>query len=135
MLPIVSTILGIATKFIPDKDKQIELQKMLIEKETELEKAFVSYADKDHELRLKELEHRGFKSWWRPFLMFGFGTIVMLYCMIYYILPGIMVYFPQFEFALLMEPIQVDPALWDLVKYSILGIGGMRTVDKYNRRK
>ena len=134
MLPIISTILGIANKFIPDQDKQIELQKMLIEKETELEKAFVSYADKDHELRIKEIEHKGFKSWWRPFLMFGFGTIVMLYCIIYYIIPGILVYLPDMDWVMLIEPIKVDPALWDLVKYSILGIGGMRTVDKFRRK-
>jgi hypothetical protein len=112
MSPIISAILGMK----------------------ELEKSFVSYAEKDHELRIKEIEHKGFKAWWRPFLMFGFGTIIMLYCFLYYILPGILVYFPNMDWVMLIQAPKVDPALWNLVMYSIIGIGGMRTIDKYRKK-
>lgn len=125
---MLDQVLKIIDKWVPDRE---EAQRLKVE----MEKNFNDYSRRDHELRLKEFEHKGFKSWWRPFLMFGFGTIVMTYCVIYYLLPGLgeISGIEHFELLDLSEP-TVDPALWDLVKYSILGIGGMRTVDKWRQR-
>jgi hypothetical protein len=124
---MLDQVLKIIDKWVPDRE---EAQRLKVE----MEKNFNDYSRRDHELRLKEFEHKGFKSWWRPFLMFGFGTVVMLYCIIYYLVPGLaeLSGLEYFELLDLTEP-EVDPALWDLVKYSILGIGGMRTVDKWKK--
>lgn len=134
MIPIISSILGIAKSIIPDKNAQLEFEKKLLEHKSDIEKQFVKYANLDHELRMKEINTRGFKAWWRPALMFGFGIIVFLYGLIYYIVPGVLVYFPIFDYAPLIEAPKVDPALWDLVKYSVLGLGGMRTIDKWRSK-
>jgi hypothetical protein len=135
MLPIIDSVLGIVKSFVPDPDKQAELKKALMKHEAELESKFLEYARMDHELRIKEIEHTGFKASWRPYVMFGFSTIVMLYCILYYLLPGVFAYFPDLKVNRLglLDPIVVDDALWDLVKYSILGIGGMRTIDKWRK--
>lgn len=124
---MLDSVLKIIEKWVPDQEEAHKLR-------VEMEKQFDNYSRRDHELRLKEMEHKGFKSWWRPFLMFGFGTIVMVYCVIYYLLPGLAEIsgIESLELLELAEP-EVDPALWDLVKYSILGIGGMRTVDKWKK--
>ena len=132
--PIIGAILGIANKFIPDEDAKLEFKKKLLDHEKELEQVFNDYSKRDHELRIKEMEFSGFKSLWRPVMMFSFSAIVVLYSFIYYILPGILVHFPSLEYATLLDAPVVDPALWDLVKYSILGIGGMRTVDKWRSK-
>ena len=133
MIPILSAILPIINKVIPNSDAQAEIQKALIEKELEIEKAFQEYARMDHDLRIKEIEHKGFKASWRPYLMFTFGTLVALYVLLYNILPGVLSLFNLEPSLLLLDPPPVDPALWDLVKYSILGIGGMRSVDKWRK--
>ena len=134
MIPIIDSVLGIIEKFVPDQEKSNDIKKELMKHEAALEDKFLSYANKDMELRLKEIESTGFKAMWRPVMMFSFCAIVVLYCLIYYILPGILVYFPMdYEILEMLEPIPVDPALWDLVKYSILGIAGMRTIDKARR--
>lgn len=134
MLPIIGTILGIAEKFIPDPDKQIELKKAILAQEQAIEKEFVKYANMDHQLRLKEIELTGFKASWRPYIMFTFSTIIAIYCILSYIVPSILIYFPEYDYVGLIEPVKIDPALWDLVKYSILGIGGMRTIDKWRNK-
>jgi hypothetical protein len=124
---MLDNILKVIDKWVPDRE---EAQRLKVE----MEKNFNDYSRRDHELRLKEFEHKGFKSWWRPALMTSFGTIVVSYCFLYYIMPALVVYFQieSLEFMDLVEP-DVNPALWDLVKYSILGIGGMRTVDKWKK--
>lgn len=131
MIPILGTILEIFGKVIPDQDKQAELAKALDDNKVKIESAFAEYAKQDVELRIKELEANGFKAWWRPFAMFGFSSIVILYCLIYYIFPGLVVYF-NLNVWIPDAPV-VDPALWELVMYSILGIGGMRTIDKWRK--
>jgi hypothetical protein len=131
MIPIIDSVLGIVNKFIPDQDTQARVKMALIEQEKELEKNFNDYSKRDHDLRIKEIEFSGFKASWRPYVMFGFSTVVIIYCIIYYIIPGIVYYFTPYELPVFTAPVpKVDPALWDLVKYSILGIGGMRTLDK-----
>lgn len=125
---MIDSILKIIDKWVPDQEERLKLK-------VDLERQFNDYSKRDHELRIKEMEHTGFKSWWRPALMTGFGTIVIIYCIIYYLMPGAieLLQIESLEFVDLTEP-EVDPALWDLVKYSILGIGGMRTVDKWRTR-
>lgn len=135
MIPVIDSIINIIGKFIPDEDKQLEVKKALIEQQTELEKRFETYAKLDHDLRMKEIELTGFKASWRPYVMFGFSTVVIIYCLLYYIVPGILYYLTPDSLPAFFAPIpKVDPALWDLVKYSILGIGGMRTIDKWRQR-
>lgn len=131
MLPLIGPILDIVNKFIPDADKKMELQKEILKHEQKLEQHFSEYAKLDNNLRIKEMEHKGWKAAWRPFLMFSFGIIVVLYCLLFYIMPGIVVYF-NLNVWIPTPPI-VDKNLWDLVMYSILGIGGMRTVDKWRK--
>ena len=129
---IVDTVLNIINKFIPDTDQQEKIKLELKKEETNLEQVYAKYANIDHELRMKEIDTTGFKATWRPFLMFGFGSIVMLYSFIYYILPAILAVLGiEIDSLILLDPPKIDPALWDLVKFSILGIGGMRTVDKW----
>ena len=135
MIPIIDSVMKIIGKVIPDQDKQHELKIEMLKNKEKLEQHFSEYSKRDMDLRIKEMEHKGFKAMWRPTMMFSFCAIVVLYSFISYILPGIMLYFPEADIHLwgLPEPIPVDPALWDLVKYSILGIGGMRTLDKWKR--
>ena len=63
MIPIISDILGIASKFIPDQTKIAELEAELSSKmEDSLQKA----VDSDKEIRLAEMNQGGIASIWRP---------------------------------------------------------------------
>ena len=125
MIPIIDSVLDIAKRFIPDEDKKLELDKAILEHKTELENKFFEYARLDSKLRMKEIELTGFKASWRPYVMFSFSTVIVIYCILYYLLPAVLIFFPSLDYITLLEPPKVDPALWDLVKYSILGIGGL----------
>ena len=132
---MISEIIGLVGKFMPDPKARQELELKLLENKSEIEKQFTSLAGQDHALRMKEIETNGFKSLWRPCLMFSFGVIVTMYSLLYYILPGLLSQLGVEPSLILLDPPEVDPALWDLVKYSVLGLGGMRTVDKMRRGK
>lgn len=131
MIPIISTILGIAEKVLPDKDKQLELRKKLLDHQADLEKQFGEYAKYDHDLRLKEFEHKGFKSWWRPFSMMALSTIMVLYLFFYYILPQIIVVFNLNVYYL--EPVEMPDIVWQVFAACILGLGALRSI--YDKRK
>lgn len=131
MLPFISPILEIVNKFIPDKDKQAELQKAILENQNKIESHFVEYAKLDSEIRMREMELSGFKSWWRPLLSLSLGLFVVAFCVLYYILPAIVVYLNLNVF--IPQAPEVDSNIWNIILYVILGISGMRTIDKWKK--
>lgn len=132
MLPIITSVLDIAKKFIPDPDKQLELQKAVLEQEKELEKNFAQYAKQDHELRIKEIEHKGFKASWRPYIMFSLSTIMVVYLFVFYILPQLIVTLDLNVYYL--EPIPMPDVVWQVFAFCIVGVAGLRTIDKWRQK-
>ena len=118
---IVDEILNIIGKFIPSEDEKLKLQ-------SKIEETYKVYSENDTKLRIKELESTGFKSYWRPLICFMFAMIVVIYSFLAYIVPMIIVYF-NLNIWILTLP-EIDPHLWDVVLYSILGIAGLRSIDK-----
>lgn len=106
MLGLIDTIVKVAGKFIPDQDKVLELKAELLKQQGEFEKQITEHARMDHELRMKEFEHKGFKSWWRQILAFGLGIIAILYGLLYLIIPGIVHYLVVFNV--------IDPGFWSI---------------------
>lgn len=132
MLPFLAPVLGIVNKFIPDKDKQLEFEKELLNHKSEIESKFVEYAKMDQQLRIKELESSGFKSWWRPGSMAALSLFVISRLILEYIIPPLVVYLdlniwiPQFE--------PLPDIIWQVYAFCIVGLGGMRTMEKIKRK-
>lgn len=132
MIPLLTPILDIIGKFIPDPDKKIELQKAVLEQEKELEKHFATYAKQDHDLRIKEIEHKGFKASWRPYIMFSLSTIMVVYLFAFYIIPQIIVVLGLNVYYL--EPIPMPDIVWKVFAFCIVGVSGLRTIDKWRQK-
>ena len=132
MIPLIGPILDIVGKFIPDPDKKMELQKAILEQEKELEKHFSEYAKQDHSLRIKEIEHTGFKASWRPAIMTGLSVIMVLYLFMYYIIPQIIVISGLDIYYL--EPIPMPDIVWQVFAFCIVGVSGLRTIDKWRQK-
>ena len=132
MLPLLGPVLEIVKGFIPDADKQMELKKAMLEQEEKLEKHFAQYAKMDHDLRIKEIEHKGFKASWRPYIMFSLSTIMVLYLFTYYILPQIIVV-GDFN-VYYLEPIPMPDVVWQVFAFCIVGVAGLRTIDKWRQK-
>lgn len=131
MLPFLGPVLDIVNKFIPDQDKQIELQKEMLKHESKLEEAFQKYAQLDHDLRIKEIEHKGFKASWRPYIMFSLSTAMVAYLVLYYLLPQLIVVFNLNVYYL--EPPVMPDIVWQVFAFCIVGVAGLRTIDKWKR--
>lgn len=125
---IIDSILNIVNKFIPSEDKQIELKKEMLKHEAALEKVFSEYSKRDMDLRIKEIESNGFKAWWRPFIMFSLSTCLVTYVFMFYVLPQIIVVLNIDAFYL--EPVPIPDTVWYVFMYCVLGIGGLRTIEK-----
>lgn len=132
MIPLIGPILDIVGKFIPDPDKQMELKKAVLEQEKELEKHFAQYAKMDHDLRIKEIEHKGFKASWRPAIMMGLSAIMITYLFMFYIIPQIIVVFDLNVYYL--EPIPMPDIVWQVFAFCIVGVSGLRTIDKWRQK-
>lgn len=129
MIPIVDSILKIVGNFIPDQDKVLEVRKLLLTKEAEFQKQITEQANAEIKRELKMLEHKGFKSWWRQFLAFGFGLIMIGYGLLYLLIPQIIVIFNLNSYYL-EAPIVAD-YYWYLINGLILGGWAVRSlVDK-----
>lgn len=131
MIPIIGPILEIVEKLIPDQDKKLELEKELLKNKSKIEEHFSEYAKQDHAIRLKEFEHKGFKSWWRPAAMFALTVIMTAYLFLFYILPQIIVVFGLNVYYL--EPIEMPEVVWYSYTASMLGLGALRSI--YDKRK
>ena len=132
MLPLIGPILNIVGKFIPDPDKQLEMKKAILDQEAELEKHFSEYAKLDHNLRIKEIEHKGFKASWRPYIMFSLSTIMVLYLFTFFIIPQIIVVLDLN--VMYLEPIPMPDIVWQVFAFCIVGVSGLRTIDKWRQK-
>ena len=130
-IPFLGPIFDIIDKIIPDADKKLELKKALSDNDVKIEEKFIEYAKQKHNLRLKELEHTGFKSWWRPGAMFALTVSMTLYLLLYYIIPQIIVIFNINVYYL--EPIPMPEVIWHVYAGCMLGLGFFRSV--YDKRK
>jgi hypothetical protein len=136
MLPFLSPILDIVNKFIPSEDKKIELQKEILKHESELEKAFQKYAQLDHDLRIKEMEHTGFKASWRPYIMFSLSTVVVLHLLLAYVVPYIAYYSGYDPFIMVsigVPNIPMPDIAWQVFAFCVVGVSGLRTLDKWRK--
>ena len=131
MLPLIGPILDIVNKFIPSEDKKMELQKEILKHEADLEKHFAKYAELDNNLRIKEMEHKGFKASWRPYIMFSLSTVMVAYLALYYLVPQIIVVSGLNVYYL--EPIPVPDIIWQVFAFCIVGVAGLRTIDKWRK--
>lgn len=128
MLPFLGPVLGIIEKFVPDSDKQLELQKEIEKNRGKLEAHFAEYARNDHELRLKELTHTGYKAWWRPAAMGILTLLVSLHLLFNYVMPQVIV---QFNLNMwYKEPTPLPEIVWYVYMGCMLGLGALRTYDK-----
>ena len=77
---MLGAILGIANKFIPDKNKQKQFEK---EMKVSYEKTFQDAINADKDIRLAELKTGGIAAKWRPFGAFTVFLILGLYWFVY----------------------------------------------------
>ena len=117
---MISSVTGLASKFIADKDLKTKLESAIKEKMLEHEVQFVSY---QRDIITAEAKSQSSLARnWRPITMLVFVAIIFNNYLIY---PYIDLFFPGKAVQL---PIPSD--LWDLLK---LGIGGYiagRSVEK-----
>lgn len=113
MLPILSPILDIINKFVPDSAKQADLR-------IALESEYTKQAALQASIINKEADSQ---SWltrnWRPITMVIFVTMLVLYFIMYTIVPWIIVVFDMNVYT------PLDPGLNEsLVEVIKLGLGG-----------
>lgn len=125
---IISGILGIVNKFIPDKSRAAEIQAQI-----EMYKLTSDFqnAMKQIEVNQKEAEHESiFVAGWRPFIGwvcgFAFTYHVLVVPLIVFIstMTSHPIPLPEFDVMLLMN-----------VLFGMLGLGGFRTYEKVQAQK
>jgi hypothetical protein len=105
MIPIISSILGIATKFIPDQTKLAELEAELNSKmEDTLQKA----VDSDKEVRLAEMRQGGIASKWRPIAALSIFATLFLHWFLIPVLEIATVYFETGKEVYIVAPLPVE---------------------------
>ena len=126
IMPTVTAILG---RLIQDPkiaaDAQIEIQKALIEREADLQKAISDAARAQAEINLKEAEHPSlFVSGWRPAVawvcVFGCLYAFMLHPVLSWASTWIGIGLPP----------QIDTSTMIFLLTGLLGLGTLRTTEK-----
>jgi hypothetical protein len=119
MIPIISQVLEIVNKYIPDPNQRIKA-------ETELLSALGKSDQNQSEVNKAEAANGSvFVSGWRPFIGWVCGS-AMAYQ--YVLSPIVMWIAPAFGFYP-PEPPKLDDVLWELL-FGMLGIAGLRTYEK-----
>lgn len=131
MLPIIAGILGIASKFIPDKDKQIEFEAKL---KSSMEDTFKAAVNADKDIKLVELRAGGIASKWRPIAAVSIFATLFLHWFIIPIVHLIIVigdynvYFPM------LDPLPLEYYGLALAFVSIYAYGRSREKEAFNLR-
>ena len=76
MIPILSSIMNIAEKFVPDQTKLAELESELSSK---MEDSLQQAVNSDKEIRLAEMAKGGIASIWRPIAALSLTLIVVFH--------------------------------------------------------
>lgn len=126
---LIGPISGIINKLIPDPDKarevQAEIEKALIAKEGEVNKAIADAAKAQVEVNLKEAESPSlFVSGWRPFIGWVCGVAFLCTFLVAPFFTWISAMFggPAFP--------SLDSSTLMNLTLGLLGLGTMRTVEK-----
>jgi hypothetical protein len=112
MLPIFDSILGIINKFIPDKDKQLDIAK-------QLEQEFTKQMELKHNIIASEIKNGS--GIWRVRLMYLCMFMVTAHFTMYDIIPYIRTTF-DLNFWIPAAPDNTE--LWSFLK---IGVGGYLT--------
>lgn len=97
---MLDSILDLAKRFIPDKDKQKEFEAKM---KTEYEKTFQKAIDADKAIQLASIKKGGINALWRPFGAIGTFSTLFFHWLIYPIIKVIIVagnfnvYLPQLD--------------------------------------
>lgn len=126
LLPLISGIVG---KVIPDAGQaaqvNAELQKALIERQGEIDKAVADAAKAQAEVNLKEAEHPSlFVSGWRPFV----GWVCGVGCAYGFVAQPFLAWFAAL--AVVATPPVLDMGTLIGLLSGLLGLGAYRTVEK-----
>jgi hypothetical protein len=126
---LIGPISGIINKLIPDPDKarevQAEIEKALIAKEGEVNKAIAEAAKAQVEVNLKEAESPSlFVAGWRPFIgwVCGFAFFCTFLLAPFFTWISAMFHGPAFP--------TLDSGTLMNLTLGLLGLGTMRTVEK-----
>lgn len=132
-LTLIGTLIGpissIINKLIPDPDKarevQAEIEKALIEKEGEVNKAIAEAAKAQADINLKEAESPSlFVAGWRPFIGWVCGVAFACTFLVAPFFTWVSAMFNGPSFPAL------DSATLTSLTLGLLGLGTMRTVEK-----
>ena len=126
ILPLITSVLG---KIIPDAGQaaqiNAELQKALIERQGEIDKAVAEAARAQAEINMKEAEHPSlFVSGWRPFV----GWVCGLGCAYGFIVQPFLSWFAAL--AQVAAPPALDINTLIGLLGGLLGLGTLRTAEK-----
>jgi hypothetical protein len=122
MLPIVSSVLGIVNKFIPDKDKQLEAA-------TELQAEMTKQMKLQQEVILNEAKSENWlTSNWRPLFMCAIGFMICSHWFMYDVTPWLKITF-GWNIWTLKDP-GLSPELWTTMRLGLGGYIGGRTAEK-----
>lgn len=126
LMPLLSGVVG---KLIPDAGKaaevNAELQKALIERQGDIEKAIAEAAKAQAEINLRNADSPSmFVSGWRPFV----GWVCGVGCAYGFIAQPFLAWFSGLA-GVVMPPVLDMATLLGLLG-GLLGLGGLRTVEK-----
>lgn len=127
LLPLISDVVG---KIIPDAGKaaevQAELQRELIARQSDLDKAVQEAARAQAEVNLKEAESPSlFVSGWRPFI----GWVCGVGCAYGFIVQPFLLWFSAL--AEVHAPPSLEMGTLVTLLGGMLGLGAMRTAEKF----
>jgi len=126
ILPLITSVIG---KLIPDANQaaqvNAELQKALIERQGEIDKAIAEAARAQAEINMKEAEHPSlFVSGWRPFV----GWVCGLGCAYGFVAQPFLAWFAAL--AQVATPPVLDINTLIGLLGGLLGLGTLRTAEK-----
>ena len=133
MIPIIDSILGIANKFVVDKDKQLELRAEIVKGYESGLKAAVE-ADKD--IKIAEMRQGGIASVWRPIAALSIFATIFLHWFVIPLANYIMVTFNYEDLGVYhkLDPLPVEFYGLATAFVSIYAYGRSREKEAFNLR-
>lgn len=129
MIPIIDTILGITSKFIPDTDAQ---NKLKVELKSKMEDTFKEAVKADKEIQLAEMRSGGLRSKWRPLAALSVFLTLFLHWFILPLAHFIIVAFNINVYVPMLDPLPIEYYGLAMAFISIYAYGRSREKEASN---